>query len=158
MLLVSQVHLKSYPFTGFSDDGHIPRPFNIVGELPQNMITILIRETLKIGLNNSFKSIPDFPVNGTNHIPPIILVCPIKYLKRINYFHARQVIRKPNCCRLWSFILYLFKELFYLFLPKGFRGNDVSFYNHYFCATLLTNNNLVPCVLRAFLNLNNSIL
>jgi alpha-glucosidase (family GH31 glycosyl hydrolase) len=53
MFLVPEVYLKVNPLAVFSQDTSIPRPRNVVIELPENRIPVFVRESFLISLQNS---------------------------------------------------------------------------------------------------------
>ena len=50
LLPVTKIHLEWDPLTGAVQQRHVPRPVNWLGELPQDRITVLIREPLSVRL------------------------------------------------------------------------------------------------------------
>jgi hypothetical protein len=68
---IAEFYFERHPLSSLKDS-HVPRPRHAVAELPKDMISIFVRETLQVGLKDTTGLVPNRPLHPTHSVPAII--------------------------------------------------------------------------------------
>lgn len=95
MVRVAEVHLELQP-DAILQNRHIPRARNRIRKLPDNVVTLFIGKSLKVGLDNRFAAFPNVRAERMEHVAAVFGVASLQVLKGINRLDGSQILMEPG--------------------------------------------------------------
>src|SRR5688500_18441570 len=86
VLAVAETHAELAPPT-VGKHRHRPLAIDVIGELPKDMIAILVGKTLVVGLKYATGGVPDCFLHAAYNIPAAVLIRSVKDLYRVDRPH-----------------------------------------------------------------------
>lgn len=85
MIGIAQIHTEVVPGSVLKDT-HIPRSRDRVGELPDDVVSVFIGESFKIGLNDGISALPQMRAQCVKHVAAFFSIRSLQMLECVDGF------------------------------------------------------------------------